>query len=118
MVIYERTFCMDYITQVSMHWHDEMQFIFVVNGSVEYKNHDDSFILTNGNGLFISSGCIHSITMHNDNPSTYLCFMFDKRIVSSFQGSAVQQKYIDKYARSVALSTIFLIIVQFGNQKY
>lgn len=64
----------------SCHWHNEFEFEMVQEGAVEYTiyNGDNSIItqkLDKGDGIFITSGCLHSVKA--TEPHTILCgFVF------------------------------------------
>lgn len=44
-----------------MHWHEDLQFIYVLNGEIEVKTLDTSIRVNKGSGIFINKNVIHLI---------------------------------------------------------
>lgn len=44
-----------------MHWHEDLQFIYVLSGSIEVKTLDNSFQIAAGEGVFINKNVVHLI---------------------------------------------------------
>jgi AraC-like DNA-binding protein len=82
---------------IDWHWHDELQFCVVTNGIVEFCVNDTSIILSEGRGLFINSGQLHKVMNHAGTDSTYICMDFHPDLISSFEGSIINTKYIQPF---------------------
>ena len=44
-----------------MHWHEDLQFIYVLDGEIEIKTLDTSVQVNKGSGIFINKNVIHLI---------------------------------------------------------
>ncbi len=44
-----------------MHWHEDLQFIYVLHGEIEVKTLDTSIHVSKGNGIFINKNIIHLV---------------------------------------------------------
>ncbi len=44
-----------------MHWHEDLQFIYVLSGAVEVKTLDNSFRIEAGQGIFINKNVVHFV---------------------------------------------------------
>lgn len=104
LAVYKNTLSKNLLGYVIWHWHDEYQFSYVTQGEIYFYINDQTFILKEGQGIFINTGCMHSIKAVNDPESTYVCINIDKKLFSSFKGSVIEQKYL----KTLTQSAIFL----------
>lgn len=44
-----------------MHWHEDLQFIYVLDGEIEIKTLDTSVQVNKGSGIFINKNVIHLV---------------------------------------------------------
>ncbi len=44
-----------------MHWHEDLQFIYVISGSVEVKTLDNGVFIQQGEGIFINKNVVHNV---------------------------------------------------------
>lgn len=47
---------------IPIHWHHALQFMYVVNGTLDVSIGDDTFNIKKGDGLFINSNVVHELT--------------------------------------------------------
>ena len=66
-----------------MHWHEDLQFIYVLDGEIEIKTLDTSVQVNKGSGIFINKNVIHlvkkSLSCHYNSfifPDYFLKFYF------------------------------------------
>ena len=66
-----------------MHWHEDLQFIYVLDGEIEIKTLDTSVQVNRGSGIFINKNVIHlvkkSLSCHYNSfifPDYFLKFYF------------------------------------------
>ena len=57
-----------------MHWHEDLQFIYVVAGDIEIKTLDSDILLNTNSGLFINKNVVHLVK--NNNNCHYKSFIF------------------------------------------
>lgn len=67
-----------------MHWHEDLQFIYVLSGAIEVKTLDNSFPIAAGEGVFINKNVVHFVKRagkcHYNSfifPARFLEFSFD-----------------------------------------
>lgn len=70
------------LTDVAMHWHDDVEFIYVVSGSIGYVVNEDTFSLRAGEGLFVNSRQRHVILAGDEDAMLY-CLIFHPVVLSS-----------------------------------
>lgn len=103
LAVYTTTVSKNILGFIDWHWHDELQFCLVTKDSIQVSVEGDSFVLGEGEGLFINSQRLHSIVNAPGADATYICLDFHPRLVYGFDGSVVQRKYVDPYIRKEAL---------------
>ena len=69
-----------------MHWHEDLQFIYVVDGEIEIKTLDTSARVNKGSGIFINKNVIHLVNKRS--PSCYYnSFIFPDYFLKFYFGS-------------------------------
>jgi AraC-like DNA-binding protein len=97
--IYENAMDQNVMGFVIWHWHDEIQFSYVTKGSIHFSIDSESFILQEGQGIFINSGCMHSMKPVERPDSTYVCIDAGKRLFAAYKGGLIEQKYINSFVK-------------------
>ncbi|WP_175640362.1 AraC family transcriptional regulator [Metabacillus schmidteae] len=70
---YETTISKNINGYIPLHWHEEFQFVFVVKGEATFQINDESVDVSEGEGVFINSGCLHMAKERNDSGCVYIC---------------------------------------------
>ena len=73
-----------------MHWHDDLQFIYVLEGLVCVKTLEEEEILSGGEGIFTNKGVIH-YSIGRSNPCRYILFRFPERFLYFYPGSPAEK---------------------------
>ena len=73
-----------------MHWHDDLQFIYVLEGLVCVKTLEEEEILYGGEGIFTNKGVIH-YSIGRSNPCRYILFRFPERFLYFYPGSPAER---------------------------
>ncbi len=80
---------------VPWHWHDELEFIYIEKGIVEYHVKDQVITLREGQGGFINSNVLHLLKPRDQCPGSVLYAQtFKPLFLSGFYNSIFEQKYI------------------------
>lgn len=68
-----------------MHWHEDLQFVYVLNGTIEVRTLDRSVRIQTGEGIFINKNVVHYVgrigTCH------YNSFLFPSYFLEFYNGS-------------------------------
>lgn len=75
-----------------MHWHDDLQFIYVIDGKVEVKTLAESISLDKGDGAFINKNVVHLI--RKNNTCHYNSFIFPDYFLKFYFGSPAK-RFVD-----------------------
>ncbi|WP_206114311.1 AraC family transcriptional regulator [Bacillus altitudinis] len=62
---------------IPFHWHDEFQFVFILEGEAEFH------IIQQGDGVFINSGCLHMAKDANGTTCTYICLNVSPHFITA-----------------------------------
>ena len=76
-----------------LHWHEDLQFTLVRNGSCTIQVNGVPYTLHAGEAIFINSGSLH-MTSQIHSGGTYVSFNFPSRFLSFFPGSRLEQDYV------------------------
>lgn len=74
---------------VTDHWHDEVEFVYVSSGSIQYKVEGQTLILHEGQGLFINSRKLHVALADRNVPCEFICAIFHPMLLCA-------SKFIDQ----------------------
>lgn len=78
------------------HWHPEVQFTYVAEGTMEYQTNNDFCRVSAGNGIFINSQVLHMAgNLSANSDCRYILFLLDPVIIYGFAASPVYQKYVE-----------------------
>ncbi len=69
-------------SDMSVHWHDEVEFIYVISGSVGYLVNGETLIIPQGYGLFVNSRQLHLILQNGQDCILY-CLIFHPAMLCS-----------------------------------
>ena len=79
------------------HWHEEMQFTYVLEGSMITTAQGTDYILRPGDGFFINSNLSHMTRPTSPESARYLSLNVKPSMLTLFRGSVVEQKYFLPY---------------------
>ena len=82
---------------IPIHWHEELQFVYVKEGTAQFQVNDDQIEVKKGQGLFINSGCLHMAKEVGDGPCTYICINVDTRLLLS---TLLHADFVQPYLQS------------------
>lgn len=68
-----------------MHWHEDLQFIYVLEGEIEVKTLDTAVRLNKGNGIFINKNVVHLV--RKNSYCHYNSFIFPDHFLKFYIGS-------------------------------
>ena len=85
------------------HWHGELQFCLVTEGSIRFFVNEKQYLLQAGEGVFINSGYLHMAKPEGGLDSAYICLDAAPRLLASFSGSALEAKYVTPFLKDPAM---------------
>lgn len=88
-----------------MHWHEDFQFILVLNGEICLHTLAQTMIIPAGCGVFLNRNVVHMVLASTD--SHYKSFLFPEQLVSFYPGSPAA-KYVGRIANCEQITCIKL----------
>ena len=89
-----------------LHWHDEVQFVYIKKGSVHFKIWEEECDLSAGRCMFLNSGVLHRITEKED--CHYHSFLIPPKMLGFFPGSAMEEKQVERIVKNPAVTYLAL----------
>ncbi|MCA0118594.1 MULTISPECIES: helix-turn-helix domain-containing protein [Bacillus] len=68
---------------IPLHWHDEFQFVFILEGEAEFHINEKILNIQQGDGVFINSGCLHMAKDANGTTCTYICLNVSPHFITT-----------------------------------
>lgn len=90
----------------SCHWHKEIEFTLVLDGTMIYQINKEIFHLTKGDVLFENSNTLHTGYMNKNRDCHYISITFDAKLLYGYEGSLFQTKFVNPILQNKALSAI------------
>ncbi len=67
-----------------MHWHEDLQYIYVLEGTIRMQTLNDEIELQKGDGFFLNKQVVHLV--NQTNGCHYMSFVFPERILKFYSG--------------------------------
>lgn len=91
---------------ITDHWHDELEFTYVTEGTIKYVVEGDTVIIHKGEALFVNSRVLHVGYSNNGDPSTSYCVILHPMLLNVSE--YINKKYIEPVIKNRAVP--YLII--------
>ncbi|WP_134698590.1 AraC family transcriptional regulator [Ammoniphilus sp. YIM 78166] len=102
---YETTINQNIHGYIPLHWHDEIQFVLILNGEAIFQVNEEKLVVREGNGLFINSGCLHMAEEKNQSDCVYICLNVSPHFVLSQE---LYSTYVSPYIQATNLPYIYI----------
>lgn len=93
----------DFFTSYPIHWHPEMEMIYVEKGMCQVTLNLESYCLEKGDILFITPGLLHSIEENGLISSVYYNIIFDFSLLLCKEADICNTRYLLPYVEGTAL---------------
>ncbi|GAB0170896.1 AraC family transcriptional regulator [Lysinibacillus sp. CTST325] len=97
VALYETVLRLDSLDFLPLHWHKEIQFVYVKSGRVEYRVGADVFVLEEGEGLFVNASGLHEAKPFQIERATIFCINVDPLLLGGHKNSIFATKYVLPY---------------------
>lgn len=94
--------------EVMWHWHEELEAVFVTQGSAVVTAGSDSFIIKEGEGVVINASVLHSLKAGQEGQCRFHSIVFHPRLVCGGVDSVFYQKYLEPVLDCAGLKCIHL----------
>ncbi|MDR6553264.1 AraC family transcriptional regulator [Paenibacillus qinlingensis] len=79
------------------HWHEEIEFIYMTQGSASFHIGSINLELLQGEGVLIPSGQLHACYPSNEEPAYFHAIVFDPQLLCSSAYDVIQRKYMQPW---------------------
>lgn len=90
---------------IPLHWHDELQFMLVIEGEAIVQLNEEKLAIVQGDGLFINSGCVHAVREKLATDCTYVCLNVSPHFLLP---SELYMKFIRQFTQATNFSYLHL----------
>lgn len=97
------------------HWHEEIQFVYVLKGSVRLKVYHEEIELKQGNSVFINRSVLHHIT--GNEGCHYHSYIIPPKMLSFFPGSTMEAN-VEQVINNPSFTHYILMSSVPANQKF
>lgn len=88
------------------HWHEELQFTYVLEGEMILSSQGADHVLSEGCGIFINSNCAHMSRQISERSARYLSLNIQPSLLTLYHGSVVEQKYFLPYVDDPGMQVV------------
>lgn len=82
----------DTSAHVPEHWHEDLEFLYVLDGQLFYSINGEDIVVNPGEGIFVNSRRIHSNSSPKGSYCTFLLYLINPSVLGS--ASYIEQKYL------------------------
>lgn len=75
------------------HWHQELEWTYILDGEILYHINDRSFSLKAGEGILCNSNMLHMGKPVNESDCHYVSITFHPRLLEGYKDSFLSEKY-------------------------
>lgn len=108
VALYETTMSMDSMDFLPLHWHKEIQFVYLKSGRAKYRIGADILVLEEGEGLFINASQLHEAKPFQMEQAIVYCINVDPIIIGGHEGSIFITNYVQPYLTNQRLPYVKL----------
>lgn len=91
--------------KVAWHWHEEVEVLYIARGSAIVRVEEKTYAVTEGDGLFLNTNVLHSITQHQEN-CVFYSFVFSPQLISGANDSVFETSYVTPVLESTNIPCV------------
>ncbi|KOS68150.1 AraC family transcriptional regulator [Lysinibacillus contaminans] len=97
VALYETVLRLDRTDFLPLHWHKEIQFVYVKTGRILYRVGHESFVLEAGEGLFVNAGRFHEGKPFEVDEAIFYCINVDPSMLAGHEESIIATQFVLPY---------------------
>lgn len=108
MVVYWNDFSTYIENRIPWHYHEELEFVVVTKGKVEFSVGQDIFVLEKGEGIFINSDVLHNMIPVGEEKAYMFSTVVHAGFLGAERGVLLSNKFITPFIRNKGIVYIIL----------
>jgi Transcriptional regulator containing an amidase domain and an AraC-type DNA-binding HTH domain len=96
----------EFMKCIPWHWHEEIEVLFVTNGTIKIDMPNQTIIVKTGESVFVNSNVLHTATNIDECTCKIESFVFNPSLVFGSIESVIEQKYVRPLINCQELSAI------------
>ncbi len=88
------------------HWHDDLEFIYILSGSMQYNVNGETIDITEGNGIFVNSRQLHYGFSYTKEECEFICILLHPMLLCNSQ--SIDKDFVSPILSNSALPYILL----------
>ncbi len=92
----------------SWHWHTELEWTYIIEGSICYHVNDQMFHLNAGQGIICNSNVLHMGKQADEQDCHYVSITVHPRLFEGFKNSFLDRQYVEPIINHTAYSYVLL----------
>lgn len=97
MIVYLNDFTTYVAEMIPWHWHEEVEFVVVTQGTVEFSVGTGQFLLKAGEGIFINADTLHSMAPSGSERAYMFSVLVNPGILGTERGALLSSQYVVPY---------------------
>jgi AraC-like DNA-binding protein len=100
---YRNYITLDSSKEVPWHWHEELELIYVVEGSLKVRLPGEQIVINQGEGIFINTNILHAANSHEKQKCLIHSLVFYDRLIAGDKSSIFATVYVQPILNCPAL---------------
>lgn len=101
-----------YNHHIRWHWHEEIEIAVVLKGKAIFWANDDSFELSEGQGLFLNRNVLHSMRECQGTNCIFYSIVFHSSLITSLGNTRLSEKYVFPILNNPSLRSMVLDLTE------
>ena len=101
---------------VPWHWHSELEFLWLIRGSLKVLTAHQEYTLAEGEGCFVNRNVLHQMARLPKTQAVFLSQLWDVSLLGGARGSVFEQKYLNPVLESKEVE-VLPFLLQNANQR-
>ena len=97
VVVYKNDFSTYFHQRIPWHWHEEIEFVVITKGTVEVAVSGNSFVLSEGEGVFFNANSLHNMKPATEENAYMFSILIHPGMLCSEQGYLLKTNFVEPY---------------------
>lgn len=104
------------LKKIDIHWHNELEFAYVIKGTVRIKVGNQSLVLEENQAILINSSVLHEIEPIGIKSNVLFTIVFDPILLGGTMQSSIFQNFVEPFVKNNKVKYIHFDEKRFANR--